>query len=72
VLEHLRTGGDPLDLWFGKVGADTLPLVHELRWRGVLGQPPLRPRSLDRPQAERRLARLRGGVSPLDLMAEAQ
>jgi uncharacterized protein (TIGR02421 family) len=67
LLEHLRRGGRIEPLLVGKIAAAHLPVIAELRWRGVLAQPPLRPRYLDDAAARRRLLRLRRGMSLLDL-----
>jgi uncharacterized protein (TIGR02421 family) len=47
VLRYLRAGNDTEALWIGKVGAEHLPLIEELRWREVLHPVALRPRYLE-------------------------
>ncbi len=42
---------DVTSLWAGKLGTEHLPLVEELRWRGVLRPPPLLPRYLEEDSA---------------------
>ncbi|MES2460506.1 MAG: flavohemoglobin expression-modulating QEGLA motif protein [Armatimonadota bacterium] len=59
VLRYLRAGNDTEALWIGKVGAEHLPMIEELRWREVLHPPPLRPRYLEEPEASARFAVLR-------------
>ena len=54
-----RTGGGDLEvLWLGKMPLSAAPLVGELHSRGVLRDPLLRPRYLDDPAAQQRLAGL--------------
>ena len=59
-------------LWVGKVGAEHLPLVEELRWREVLRPIPLTPRWLtEDPRAASRFTDLlvrENPVSPLELV----
>jgi uncharacterized protein (TIGR02421 family) len=68
VLAYLREGGALEPLLVGKLGPDHVPIIEELQWRKVLVPPPLRPRYLDDPEAVRRLADVRRGVSVLDLV----
>ncbi len=68
LLAYLRKGGELEPLLVGKLGSDHVPIVEELQWRKVLAPPPLRPRYLDDPEAARRLADLRRGVSVMDLV----
>jgi len=70
LLRHLETGHPLEPLYVGKIGLRHLPMVEEFAFRGVLRPAPLRPRFLDRADVQRRLARLRGRVSPLDLLSE--
>lgn len=83
LLRHLRgcpSGGEAADtdsdlllLWAGKAALEHLPLLEELRWRGVLRwPPPLRPRFLDDERAAARLRALRErDVNVLDLLEAA-
>jgi uncharacterized protein (TIGR02421 family) len=59
VLRYLRAGNDTEALWIGKVGAEHLALIEELRWREVLHPAALRPRYLEEPEAAARFADLR-------------
>ena len=69
LLAYLREGGDFDRLLLGKFGLDHVPIVEELQWRGVLLDPPLRPRHMDDPEVIERLDALRrGGASLLDLV----
>ncbi len=58
LIEHVVAERDIDVLWLGKMPLTAAPLVRELRDRGVLHDPLLRPRYLDDPEAQRRLARL--------------
>jgi uncharacterized protein (TIGR02421 family) len=67
ILESLAEG-DSLDVLFvGKLALDHIPLIQDLLDRGVLVAPWVRPRWLDVPGAQKRLARLREGASVMDL-----
>lgn len=68
ILKYLRSGGDLELLYIGKVASAHLPLVAELRARGIIKPPALRPRYLDEPKALERIKRLRGGLSVLELL----
>jgi len=68
VLEYLAGGGALEPLFIGKIAAHHVPIVEELRLRGVLAPPPLTPRWLEDEAAKRRLAGLREGRSVLDLL----
>ena len=68
ILECLRRGDQIEPLLVGKIAADHVPFIQELRLRKVLDAPPLRPRYLDDPQTLQRLERLRQGVSVLQLV----
>ncbi len=70
LLEYLGGGGDLERLYLGKIALEHVPLVEELQWRRVVRPGPLRPRHLDSPQAQERLAWLRQGVS-LERLVEA-
>lgn len=68
VLDYLGRGNEIAPLLIGKVGAEHLPLMRELRWRGVLREPPLTPRFMTMPGAVDRLARVANGISVYDLL----
>jgi len=70
VLDYLREGGEIEPLLVGKMAADHVPLINELRLREVLRPPPLRPRFLEYPGFSQRLSYVRSGVHVLDLMKE--
>lgn len=63
ILEHLANGGRLEPLFVGKIGAQHIPIIRELRWRGVLTDPPLVPRYMGSPEALERLKNVRGGLS---------
>ena len=67
----LRRGGDLNVLLVGKLAADHIPIIRELLSRGILRQPPLRPRYLDDPRAIEALHRVKQASSVLDLLEPA-
>jgi hypothetical protein len=58
LVRHLAAGGSLDALWLGKMPLSAIPLVEELRARGVLTDPLLRPRYLDDAEASARLQRI--------------
>jgi hypothetical protein len=68
ILDYLRRGGEIEPLWLGKIAADHVPLVRELRFRQVLRPPPLQPRYMEDPRTLEKLERLRQGLSVLQLI----
>jgi len=70
LLGYLNDGGSLEPLYLGKIAAEHVPIVEELRWRGVLRAPPLAPSYLDRPEVADRLARVRRYENALDLVKE--
>ena len=70
LLSYLAQNGDLEMLLLGKVSHEQLALVEELQWRKVLTPAVLRPRYLDKPETQQKLARLRKGVSVLELTSE--
>jgi uncharacterized protein (TIGR02421 family) len=67
LLEHLRGGGELEPLYLGKMALKHVPILEELRYRGVLRPPPLTPRFLDEPPAPEHLDAVRRGL-PLTRM----
>jgi hypothetical protein len=59
VLAYLAGGGELGPLFVGKLAANHIGIIKELSSRGVLQPAPLSPRYLSRPEARKRLARLR-------------
>ena len=72
VLAFLHGGGELGPLFVGKIATDHVNLMRELKWRGVLSEPPLKPRYLDDKSALARLERVRGGLSLIDMVQEAK
>lgn len=70
LLAHLGAGGAYWPLFVGKVALPHLPAIEALRARGVLDDPPLRPRYASDPTALARLDRARDGLTVLDLLSE--
>lgn len=70
ILEYLGAGGRLEPLFVGKVARHHLQDIEELERRGVLEKVPLAPNYLRLDEANDRLARVRRGMSVLDL-AEA-
>ena len=68
IIDYLREGGQLEPLLVGKIAAEHIPLVKELRLRQILRAPPLRPRYLDSPRAADKLNRLRQGLTVPQLM----
>jgi uncharacterized protein (TIGR02421 family) len=68
VITHVGSGGSLDSLWLGKMALTDLPHVEDLRDRGVLHDPLLRPRYLDDPAAQRRLAGITSSTTPIDLI----
>lgn len=58
LIHHCQVGGDLETLWLGKMSLTDLPLVEELRDRGALSDPLLRPRYIDDVDVQERLAAL--------------
>ena len=56
LVTHVAAGGPLEALWLGKLPLDAVPLVEEMHHRGVLVDPLLRPRFLDEPMVQQRLA----------------
>ena len=59
VLEYLKDGGDVEPLFIGKISADHIPVVEELRLRRVLSPAQVVPRYMRTERGKKRLARVR-------------
>lgn len=70
LLAHLAAGGSLEPFWMGKIAASHFTAMQELSLRGLLGAPAVRPIFLDDAHARARLDRARGGIAPLDMVAE--
>jgi len=62
LMEFLRDGGRIEALYLGKMALKHFPIIEELRYRGVLREPPLTPRFLLDPDARERLDAVRRGL----------
>jgi uncharacterized protein (TIGR02421 family) len=71
VLSFLNDGGELEPLFVGKIATDHVNVIRELKWRGVLREPPLKPRYLEDKAALARLERVRGGATLIDIVQEA-
>lgn len=70
ILRYIQKGGDLTPLYAGKMAEKHIPLIQELQYRNVLTAAPLRPRFLERDEAQQRLGEIRNGkLSVLDLVA---
>ncbi len=67
LLTYLKEGGRLDSLLVGKISLADEPLVVDLLDRGVLVEPPLRPRFLESKAALDRLDRIRDGVDVIEL-----
>ena len=70
LLSYLEQGGELEMLLLGKISHEQLSFVKELQWRKVLTPAVLRPRYLDQPETQQRLARIHEGASILELTSE--
>ncbi|MGV0815258.1 tyrosine/phenylalanine carboxypeptidase domain-containing protein [Mycolicibacterium boenickei] len=68
VLGYFAEGRSIEPLLAGKLSLEHAPLVEELIQQGVLAPPRARPRWLSAPGSHVRLERMRGGMSPADLL----
>lgn len=68
LLRYIRAGGELEPLYLGKVGHEEIPVIQDLRLRGVLREPPLRPRFLEMGESKDRLDAVRRGLSLRDLV----
>jgi uncharacterized protein (TIGR02421 family) len=68
LMDYLQAGHSLEPLFVGKIAEDHVQIVHELQLRGVLGDVPAYPRYLERPDAQRRLERVRAGMKVIDLV----
>ena len=69
VMDYLKEGGDLGPLFVGKIAAEHVPVIRELRLRKVLQAPALEPRYLGMPGVTARLERLARGMTLTDLVA---
>lgn len=70
LIERIQNGKDLEGIFLGKFDFRHLPVWQELSSRDVLAPAPLKPRFLDRPEAQERLAEIRGRA-PLHHLVQA-
>ena len=68
ILDYVKNGGKIEPLYVGKIAAEHIPIIEELRYRKILKPPPLMPRFMRDPQALEKLNQLKNGKSVLDLL----
>ena len=68
ILDYVKNGGKIEPLYIGKIAAEHLPMIEELRHRKVLRPVPLRPRFLENPKALERLDIIRKGLTVVELV----
>ena len=68
ISDYLKTGGEIETLFVGKMGPEHISIIRELQWREVLRSAPLVPRYMTFPETAERLARVKKGISVLDLI----
>ncbi|MFA9479295.1 tyrosine/phenylalanine carboxypeptidase domain-containing protein [Phycisphaerales bacterium AB-hyl4] len=70
LLAHLQEVGTMDVLFLGRFGLEQLPMVEDLRERGVLAESWLLPSPLNDADVQARLSRVRGGADVLSLVDE--
>jgi uncharacterized protein (TIGR02421 family) len=68
LLRYFAEGGELEPLLVGKIAFEHIAMIEELRWRAVLRGPRLTPRYLLDAASAPKLARLRAGITILDLL----
>ena len=68
AFEFLRQNGDLKELLVGKIGIGHVPIVRELRLRGILKAPAILPGYMTNPETDTKLEQLRQMTSLLDLV----
>ena len=71
VIEYVADGGELDPLWLGKIAEHHLPVVAELRQRGLLRPALVAPEFLSRPVAQRQLERIRSRTPFTKLVLES-
>lgn len=72
VFAFVASGHELDPFWFGKIAEQHVPVVEELRARGILRQPPATPEFLARPAVRRTIALVREGASFIDLFGNPE
>lgn len=70
VLRRVAAGHSLDPLWYGKIAEHHVPVVEELKARGMLRPPVATPEFLERPCAQARLSHLRQGHSFIDVLKD--
>jgi uncharacterized protein (TIGR02421 family) len=70
VLQHVAGGGELEPFWYGKIAAHHFDVLQELRARGMLRAPCVRPAFLSQPQGRAFIEATGAGLSVRDLMQE--
>jgi uncharacterized protein (TIGR02421 family) len=68
LLKYLKGKNEIDHLFLGKIAIKQIPIIRDLQYRQVLKPILLRPRYMDDPKAEKKLALLKTGLTPLDLI----
>ena len=70
VLQHVAGGGELEPFWYGKIAAHHFNVLQELRARGMLREPALRPAFLSQPAGLRFVEAAGAGLGVRDLIEE--
>ena len=70
VLQHVAGGGELEPFWYGKIAAHHFNVLQELRARGMLRDPCVRPAFLSQPQGLAFIEAAGAGLSVRDLIQE--
>ena len=70
VVDYVASGASLAPFWLGKIARTDVPVIEELLQRGLVHAPTFFPEYLERPDVERRLARLTAGISLNQLLVE--
>ena len=68
VFDLVANGQDLTPFWCGKIAPHHVPIVDELRSRGILRPPLVMPRFLTRPASLARIARIHAGEPFIDIL----
>ena len=68
LVEYLQNGGELDPLFVGKIGFKHIPLIEELRIRGIIKPYPLYPSYLKTTSAKQRLEKLKAGMDLPELV----
>lgn len=68
VFDMVAAGMDLTPFWCGKIAPHHVPVVDELRTRGILRAPLVLPEFLNRPTGQARIARIRAGAPFIDIL----